>query len=72
MNHWNADRFFDIPVEPSLIQTIYFTMTTMVTLGANGYHPNTEIGYVFVVFNALAGVTILSATITALFKRVTI
>ena len=71
MNHAFASYLFATPTNPSFIKTIYFTITTMVTLGATGYSPNTEFGYVIVVINALLGITIFSTTISAVFKRIT-
>ena len=70
INHTFASSLFTTSINPSFITTIYFTITTMVTLGATGYSPNTEFGYVIVVINALFGITILSATISAIFKRI--
>ena len=42
----------------------------MATLGASGYDPDTEIGYLFVIVNVIFGISILSATIGAVFKKV--
>jgi hypothetical protein len=69
-NHACSGYLFSTPTNPSIIKTIYFTITTMATLGASGYSPDTEIGYVFVVFNVFFGISILSATISAIFKKV--
>lgn len=69
-NYTFAKYLFTAPVEPSLVKTIYFTLTTMATLGASGYSPDTEIGYLFVVANVIFGISILSATIGAIFKKV--
>lgn len=69
LNHVFADCLFSAPTDPSITKTIYFTITTMATLGSAGYSPDTEVGYIFVVGNVLIGMTILSATITAIFKR---
>jgi hypothetical protein len=69
-NYFFASYLFSIPTEPTLVKTVYFTITTMATLGASGYNPNTEIGYMFVVLNVLIGISVLSATISAIFKKV--
>ena len=69
-NYTFSQYMFTTPVEPSLIKTIYFTVTTMTTLGATGYNPDTDIGLMFVVFNVIFGMTILSATVGALFKKI--
>ncbi len=69
-NHTFAKYLFATPIEPSVVKTIYFTLTTMATLGASGYSPDTEIGYLFVVANVIFGISILSATIGAVFKKV--
>lgn len=68
-NHMWADFLFSAPADPSITESIYFTITTMATLGASGYSPDTEVGYMCVVGNVLIGITILSATISAIFKR---
>ena len=69
-NHLFADFLFTVPEQKSIIKTTYFTVTTMATLGASGYTPNTEIGYVFVILNVLTGISIFSATINSIFKKV--
>lgn len=68
-NYTYAQYLFEAPVEPSLIKTIYFTLTTMATLGATGYSPDTDIGYLVVIVNVIFGVSILSATVGAVFKK---
>jgi len=69
LNYYCADKLFAEPVQTSFIKTLYFTFTTMTTLGAAGYSPNTETGYIFVLINLGIGISILSATITAIFKK---
>jgi len=69
-NHALTSYLFSKPTDSSLIKTIYFTVTTMATLGASGYNPDTEVGYMFVVLNVFIGISILSATISAIFKKV--
>ena len=69
-NHLFADFLFSPPTQKSIIKTTYFTITTMATLGASGYTPNTDIGYIFVIINVLTGVTIFSAMINSIFKKV--
>jgi hypothetical protein len=70
MNHLYADYLFSTPAQKSLIKTVYFTITTMATLGASGYTPNTETGYLFVILNVITGITIFSAMINSIFKKV--
>ena len=70
MNHLYADYLFSSPARKSLIKTVYFTITTMATLGASGYTPNTETGYLFVILNVITGITIFSAMINSIFKKV--
>jgi hypothetical protein len=70
VNHMYSAYLFASPVKPSIIKTVYFTITTMATIGASGYSPDTEIGYLFVVGNVLFGISILTATIGAIFKKV--
>lgn len=70
VNYTFSEYLFAVPVEPSIIKTIYFTLTTMATLGATGYSPDTDIGYIFVVINVIFGMSILSATFSAIFKKV--
>jgi hypothetical protein len=69
-NYAFAEHLFQAPTEPTVIKTIYLTITTMATLGASGYTPDTELGYLFIVINVLFGISILSATIGAIFKKV--
>jgi len=69
-NHIFADFLFADPTTKSIIKTTYFTITTMATLGASGYVPNTDVGYVFVIINVLTGISIFSATINSIFKKV--
>ena len=69
-NHIFADYLFDPTVPKSILKTTYFTITTMATLGASGYAPDTEVGYVFVIVNVLTGISIFSATINSIFKKV--
>ena len=69
-NHIFADFLFATPTTKSIIKTTYFTITTMATLGASGYVPNTDVGYVFVIINVLTGISIFSATINSIFKKV--
>ncbi|MBA3015239.1 MAG: pentapeptide repeat-containing protein [Proteobacteria bacterium] len=69
-NHLFADFLFSTPTQKSIIKTTYFTVTTMATLGASGYTPNTDIGYLFVILNVLTGISIFSATINSIFKKV--
>jgi hypothetical protein len=68
-NHYFAAKLFAEPVQASIVKTVYFTITTMTTLGAAGYIPNTELGYIFVLLNLVIGISILSAAITAIFKK---
>lgn len=70
VNHLYADYLFSEPAQKSIIRTMYFTITTMATLGASGYTPNTETGYVFVILNVITGITIFSAMINSIFKKV--
>jgi len=69
-NHFFAECLFSSPTQKSVLKTTYFTITTMATLGASGYTPNTDIGYIFVILNVLTGVTIFSAMINSIFKKV--
>ena len=69
-NHVCAEYLFSEATQPTVVKTVYLTLTTMATLGASGYSPDTEVGYMFVVFNVLIGISILSATVAAIFKKV--
>lgn len=70
LNYWCADLLFTAPQEPSVVKTVYFTLTTMATLGASGYSPDTEVGYMFVIGNVIFGISVFSATVSAVFKKV--
>ena len=52
------------------IKGIYFTVSTMITLGAIGFTPKSDAGYIFLLLNAVVGVVLLSATLNAFSKRV--
>lgn len=69
LNSYFSSLLFDEVRNTSLIETVYFTVTTMTTLGASGYSPNTDLGYLFVMVNVIVGVTLFSATISAIFKK---
>jgi hypothetical protein len=69
VNHYFAEKLFAEHVQTSFVKTVYFTVTTMTTLGAAGYNPDTELGYLFVLLNLAIGISILSATITTIFKK---
>jgi hypothetical protein len=69
-NHIYAEYLFPKSKIITIPKSIYFTITTMSTLGASGYDPDTNVGYGFVIGNVLFGIGILSATISAIFKKV--
>jgi hypothetical protein len=52
------------------VKGLYFTVSTMITLGAVGFTPRTESGYLFLLLNAIVGLVLLSATLNAFAKRV--
>ena len=52
-NHFFAEYLFTGEENPSIIKSIYFTVTTMATLGASGFSPLSEIGYAVVTLNVL-------------------
>lgn len=54
----------------SISQSIYFTITTMLTLGASGFGDPTYFGRWIIIINVLLGISLLSFTISALFNRV--
>jgi hypothetical protein len=70
INYYFTENLFSTPSRPSLLKTVYFTVTTMATLGASGYTPDTDTGYLFIVANVMIGISIFSATISAIFKKV--
>lgn len=70
LNHWFAAYLFTRPESPSIIKSIYFTITTMATLGASGYSPLSEIGYGVVTINVVIGISILTATLNSIFRKV--
>lgn len=51
-------------------QSIYFTVTTMLTLGASGFGNPTCIGRWLIIANVLVGISLLSFTVSALFNRI--
>lgn len=54
----------------SVVRSLYFTVSTMVTMGAVGFTPVTSSGYLFVLLNALCGIVLITATVSAIAKRV--
>lgn len=52
------------------VKGVYFTVSTMITLGAIGFTPKSDAGYLFLLLNAVVGVVLLSATLNAFSKRV--
>ena len=70
LNHYFANYFFVQEETPSVIKSIYFTVTTMATLGAYGYSPLTEMGYVVVTIDVLFGISIITATLNSIFRKV--
>jgi len=70
INHVFAENFFLQEESPSTIKSIYFTITTMATLGASGYSALTETGYVIVTIDVLVGISILTATLNSIFRKV--
>ena len=70
LNHLLAPLFFTETVRFSPIKTLYFTITTMCTLGAAGYAPDTDLGYVMVIVNVVAGISIFSAAINSIVRKV--
>lgn len=54
----------------SISQSVYFTITTMLTLGAAGFGDPTSIGRWVIITNVLLGISLLSFTVSALFNRI--
>lgn len=54
----------------SIARSLYFTISTMVTMGAVGFTPHSNFGYLFVLLNACFGVVLITATVSAIAKRV--
>lgn len=69
-NHFFAEYLFIGEEKPSIIKSIYFTITTMATLGASGFSPLSEIGYAVVTLNVLIGISLLTATFNSIFRKV--
>ncbi len=42
----------------------------MCTLGAAGYAPDTDLGYIMVIVNVVAGISIFSAAINSIVRKV--
>lgn len=61
---------FSQPIEPSVIQSIYYTVTTMATLGASGFPNPTMHGQILIICNVLTGISLLSITVSSIFKQV--
>ncbi|WP_115560740.1 ion channel [Xanthomonas arboricola] len=65
-----AEGFFKEEGIVTWIRSMYFTVSTMITLGAVGFTPKGDAGYIFLMLNAFVGVVLLSATLNAFSKRV--
>ena len=70
LNHLCANYLFSAPTRVTKVKSLYFTITTMATLGASGYSPDTDTGYIFVIINVVIGIGIVTATSTAIIKKV--
>jgi Ion channel/Pentapeptide repeats (8 copies) len=70
LNHCFSAYLFTGEESPSIIKSIYFTITTMATLGASGFSPLSEVGYGVVTLNVLIGISILTATLNSVFRKV--
>lgn len=64
-----AQEAFSLTASPSNASTVYFTIATMLTLGAFGFDPKTQLGYIVVLANALVGVILISALLGSLVGR---
>jgi len=70
LNHLCANYLFSCPTKVTIVKSLYFTITTMATLGSSGYSPDTDTGYLFVIMNVVIGVGIVTAMSTAIVKKV--
>ena len=70
LNHIFSSELSSVNSNESLLKSTYFTITTMATLGASGYAPKSDVGYLLVIVNVLTGVSIFSVTINSIFKKV--
>jgi len=70
INRLLGDFIFDSGGINSFSQSIYFTVTTMLTLGASGFGNPTCIGRWLIIANVLLGISLLSFTVSALFNRI--
>ncbi|MDD2342729.1 MAG: pentapeptide repeat-containing protein [Tolumonas sp.] len=62
--------FFTESIKPSVVQSIYYTITTMATLGASGFPNPTLSGEILIICNVLMGISLLSVTVNSIFKQV--
>lgn len=70
MNRVLGNFIFDSGGINNFSQSIYFTVTTMLTLGASGFGNPTGIGRWLIIVNVLLGISLLSFTVSALFNRI--
>lgn len=70
INRLLGDVIFDSDGIDNISESIYFTITTMLTLGASGFGNPTYIGRWLIIVNVLMGISLLSFTVTALFNRI--
>ena len=70
INHFCDYLIFKNVTDQSFIKSVYFTITTMATLGASGVSEFTKIGYFIVIVDVLIGISLLTVTINSIFKKV--
>lgn len=55
--------------EISIIKSLYFTLTTMITLGSN-ITPESDVGYILVMVNAVSGIILITSTANSIIRKV--
>ena len=70
INHCYDYLIFKSVTDQSIIKSVYFTITTMATLGASGVSEFTKLGYFIVIVDVLIGISLLTVTINSVFKKV--
>jgi voltage-gated potassium channel len=53
----------------SLLDSLYFSVTTLATVGLGDFTPHTDLGKIFTIFYILAGVSVILAFANAVLER---
>ena len=70
INYYFKDEFFGVGVINSPLDSIYFTLVTLTTLGYGDISPQTQLGKAFVAGEVTLGIVVISLFLTSISSRV--